>query len=430
VKKQKIGLERRQKALDNDWLPLTPAQNAIANRIAKGEHHNKTVNLYTAILLNPEVDLEKIRRSCNILVTRQQALRLVVGKFEGNFRQRVCNERDFVLFEVFDGEFNLNDEAVKFVRKKFDLNEAPLVRCGLFVTKSEGVRRNLLVLSFSNLVADNFSCEILFREFVELLNGVEKPAVETSFCDFISEISRPRDASQLACAIESWDQYIGNSQSMFIAAERELKELPYVETTARLNSIQFFELERLCRRRGATVFIVFLAALALNISDALKRNDVLIRTPVSWRGRYGTQNCVGMFADNLAIKVNCPEEATFSKIIDLAGQSFLRAYAIQKDFRVWDLHPGTPPTTPVQLIVSNRRSGNACLSKNAKIAERHFLSEPSDVNEKGRTFVVTVRPAGDSLGIRTYFDRACGFPESIDISKNIASTIKSWIEKN
>src|SRR6185436_10754305 len=87
----------------------------------------------------------------------------------------------------------------------------------------------------------------------------------------------------------------------------------------------------LARERGATPFMVLLAAFALHLARHAGQDDVVVGSPVANRNQLDTEGLIGFFVNTLVLRVDAGERPgrTFLDLLDEVRRTTLGAYAHQ-----------------------------------------------------------------------------------------------------
>jgi hypothetical protein len=88
-------------------------------------------------------------------------------------------------------------------------------------------------------------------------------------------------------------------------------------------------LEELCRREGATLFMVLLAALDVLVYRSTGEEDVLVGAHVANRSRAEIEGLIGFFVNILVLRNDLADGLTFRECLRRVRQTTLEAYAHQ-----------------------------------------------------------------------------------------------------
>jgi len=124
--------------------------------------------------------------------------------------------------------------------------------------------------------------------------------------------------------------------------------------------------EELARERGATPFMVLLAAFQAVLGRWSGQEDVVVGTPIANRTRPEVEGLVGFFANTLALRLDLSGDPTFAELIDRAREMTLGAYEHQDlpfEKLVEELRSerstSHSPVYQVMLVLQNAPSGTA-----------------------------------------------------------------------
>ncbi|MBQ6170734.1 MAG: AMP-binding protein, partial [Ruminococcus sp.] len=98
----------------------------------------------------------------------------------------------------------------------------------------------------------------------------------------------------------------------------------------RLTAEETKELEALCKKTGATEYMVFLSALMITLSKYSRQEDIVIGSPISGRTHRDTENMLGMFVNTLAMRGRPEGKKTVGEFLAEVKDLCLKAYENQE----------------------------------------------------------------------------------------------------
>jgi len=123
-------------------------------------------------------------------------------------------------------------------------------------------------------------------------------------------------------------------------------------------------LEALGRERGATLFMVLLAAFGALLGRTASREDLVLGTPNAGRDRRELEGLIGLFVETVALRFKLDRSPTLAELVDRARETSLSSFAHQQlpfDRLVEALVPergrGVPPLVQVMLALQNAPMG-------------------------------------------------------------------------
>ncbi|HST61740.1 MAG TPA: condensation domain-containing protein, partial [Longimicrobium sp.] len=121
---------------------------------------------------------------------------------------------------------------------------------------------------------------------------------------------------------------------------------------------------RLARSRGATSFMVLMAAFQALLSRWSGQDDVVVGTPIANRTRTELEGLIGFFANTLAIRGDVSGDPTFAALVERVRDATIGAYEHQDipfERLVEELNPvrslSHPPVFQVMFALQNTPGG-------------------------------------------------------------------------
>ena len=318
-----------------EYYQLSPAQKRMYI-LRQLEGSNTSYNTPGAIIIEGALDREKIEDAFRCLMERHETLRTSFELVAETPMQRVHREVDFGI-TFLEAEEDQLEEMVKGFIRPFDLSRAPLLRVGLVKVSEE---KHILLFDMHHIISDGVSSSILIREFNTLYNGGKLPELTIQYKDF-----------------SEWQNQMLRSDSMKVQKEYWLGvfsgELPVLSmpTDYPRPSIQSFEgnsisfemdgdlvkgLSHIASKRGATLYMVLLAAYNILLSKYSGQEDIVVGSPIAGRRHADLEGVIGMFVNTLAMRNNPGSFKTFSQFLNEVKENALKAYANQ-DFQFEEL---------------------------------------------------------------------------------------------
>lgn len=136
-------------------------------------------NLTAYLDFRGEINPQRLKRACDNLAQRHEALRMSFIMDRGQLRSRVADKitTPVTILETPSNEWD--DRANQFV-SVFDISRPPLFR--MLVLYEE--RKGRLVFDIHHLIADGVTMSLLIRDFCTLYNGGTLPAVNWTATDY------------------------------------------------------------------------------------------------------------------------------------------------------------------------------------------------------------------------------------------------------
>jgi len=331
----------RRVARDGD-APLSFAQERLwfVDRLEPG---SPIYTLPFTYRLAGAVDAGALGRAIHALVERHEPLRTAFPLVNGAPVQRVLSPDTF-RFPVVDVSGMAPEARDAEVQRltaghataPFDLEHGPPFRASLVRL---GGDEHLLFVNFHHVVVDGWSVGVVLRELGVLYEAFHEgraphlPDLPVSYTDFAVWQREWLRGETLALQVDYWRRQLDGAPPLLElptdrprpavqthhGAAEEIHLGP--ETAARLLAFG--------RREGATLFMTVLAALDVVLGRWSGQDDVVVGTPIAGRTRAETEGVVGLFLNNLAMRVSVSGEPSFRELLARVREATLGAYAHQ-----------------------------------------------------------------------------------------------------
>jgi amino acid adenylation domain-containing protein len=324
-----------QPAEKKEYYTLSPAQKRMYI-LRQLDRESVTYNLPQVLLLQGELDVEKLERVFQQLTDRHESFRTSFITVNGEPFQAI---RDSVEFAIEHYEVEDLDAAVQGFTRPFDLSTAPLLRVGLGKTREN---QYLLMVDMHHIISDGASYAIFTEELMQLYSGNQLPPLNIHYKDYSEWHENVRQA----------DSATLNEQETFWLKEFEtgvpVLEMPTDYQRPRVLSFEGrhlrFEiggedldaLRRFNEQHNVTLFITLLAVFYVLLAKTAGQEDIVVGVPVLGRRHPGLHSIIGMFVNTLALRNNPASGKTFKEFLLQLKERSLRAFD-NEDYPLEDL---------------------------------------------------------------------------------------------
>gem|GEM_PF-431682 len=316
--------------------PLSPGQLRIWF-----DRHSRPGNdphiLSNQVTLDGEYDIARLVRAIGTVVDRHEALRTV---FRPDDNGDICQwvlDREALQFEVrvedvpagTDQEAFFADLTATFLRKPFDLENGPLVRCGLFrVAPGE---KNVLCFAIHHIVSDGWSMNVLEKDLLTCYEAYGRglppalPPLAIQYKDYtlwqLDQLQK-NGAQSRAFWLSQFEgdipvlQFPATHPRPATGSRTLLTYLPK-ETTAALRNY--------CRRKGGSTFTGLVATLNVLLSKYTGQRDLVVGTLVSGREHPDLAHQIGYYVNTLALRNQLEPNDSFDDFYGRCKDRVLRA---------------------------------------------------------------------------------------------------------
>jgi acyl-CoA synthetase (AMP-forming)/AMP-acid ligase II/acyl carrier protein len=339
--------------------PLEPAHHGPHPPLSYGQERllfldqlatgNSAYNVAAAVKLEGRLDGEALGRALAALLRRHDALRARFPFVDGQRVQVLLPAEQVPDLGPLAAEGALVDlsglpetereaEATRLTtleaRQRFDLERGPLLRAKLLKLAPE---RHRLVLSVHHIVSDGWTMGVLVRElgalYAAFLEGRPSPlpAPRLQYTDYAAWQRRWLEGGTLASEQAWWKERLtGMPPLLELPTDRPRPASQSFEGARhplRLSAPLTVGLEQLGQAEGATPFMVLLAGFLVTLHQRTGRTDLVVGTDLANREHPRTQQLVGLFVNQLVLRVDFSGNPTFRQVLARVRQVALGAYA-------------------------------------------------------------------------------------------------------
>ncbi|MFJ2502159.1 amino acid adenylation domain-containing protein [Streptomyces sp. NPDC087539] len=393
-------------------VPLSPAQHDlwVYDSLYPG---TPALNLCAAYHFEQPVDPAHLEAALTLIQSHHDILRTrIVTDPSGELHVEFHDEGTFGLeHEDLRGTGRTIDEAFETFRSRpFDLGRDKLIRAR-FVRVDE--RRSTLMLSLHHTISDWWSFDVLQNEFAQaygaLRDGLEPPLTRPAiqYADFSAWQSELAESGVFASRLDFWRRYLADPPGPLTVpgavasadGGEGIAQVPFhidARTTAAVRA--------LARERGASVYVVLMAAFAVLAHRVSGADDLVIGTPIANRAAKGLDRVIGYVMNAVPTRWRVTSDRSFAEV--LAG------FAV--DFPELMANADVPVGRIVSAAAPERSAGRAPLyqwvfmhlTQQPSVSVMKEFAEPERIHTGGEHDLVgVVKDSGDgmegSFGLRT-----------------------------
>ena len=299
-------------------------------------------NVPISVRFSHEIDRALLQQSINEIVRRHEILRTTFREIDGRPVPVVSSIVDIPL-EITDltllQERNRDDEARRLAQaenlRAFDLASGPLIRTRLIKL---GPTNSVFLLTLHHIVSDGWSLLIFFRELAAIYRAFSQgkpsplPELPIQYGDYAAW-QRESLGREFDHQLAYWKQKLaGELPILEFPSDRPR---PAVQTHAgdrvarTLSEALTRSLLALSQREGSTLFMTLTAALKILLQRYTGQEDIIIGSPIANRPRRETEQLIGFFLNNLALRTDLSGDPTFRDLLARVRTTALDAYSNQ-----------------------------------------------------------------------------------------------------
>ncbi len=364
----------------SEMLPLSFAQERLwfLDQLDPG---SPVYNVPLALGLRGDLSRPALADALTALVDRHEALRSAFPTVDGRPELRIAAAVPTSLITLPVVDLRALPPAVRSAaadrlaadeaRRPFDLGRGPLVRALLLRTEDD---LHAALLTLHHIVSDGWSLGVLVRELGALYGAFLEgrasalPTLPVQYADFAAWQRAWLTGDVLAAQLGWWrERLAGLPPVLTLPLDRPRPAVQghrAEQVQVRLGAGLSEGIARLARERGATPYIVLLAALQALLGRLAGQDDLAVGSPIANRNRSETEGLIGFFVNTLVLRGRLEDDPPFDGWLARVRETALGAYGHQDvpfERLVEELHPERSLThTPlfqVMLILQNAPLG-------------------------------------------------------------------------
>ena len=296
-------------------------------------------NIPFSYRLSGDLDVAALQQSLVVVVGRHESMRTTFIEINGEPLQVIASCVSVDLPVVDLSRLSMSAQKVK-IRElveaehhaAFDLTHGPLFRFKLFYL---GDNEHVFSLNLHHVIADGWSMDILYREIGAAYRALRNrrppdlPEVTRQYRDYVTwQASRFHDP-ETQRDLDYWRHHLAGITVLDLPTDRprpavksqrgRVYEFPVPEAV-------FAGMERLCRGRRVTAFMIWLAALQVFLHRYSGQTDVTVGTPVAGRHHWEFEGSIGLFIDTLVLRGDLSGNPTFWDFLERIRMLAVDAY--------------------------------------------------------------------------------------------------------
>lgn len=320
-------------------MALSPAQERLwfLHQFTSSE---AAYNIAGAVRLKGKLDVDALRWGMEEIVRRHEVLRTKFVETEGRPQQQIHEEVP-LRFRETDLRANavperINRELQDESKHIFRLDEPGLFRVHLWRL---GEHEHVLMIVMHHIIADGWSIGVLIRELQELYGARREqraprlPDLQLQYVDYASWQRKLVDSDHFRNGLDYWKRTLAGAPPLLeLATDFPRPPGPdYRGGTVKLD----FEpelsqkLQALSRQEEVTLYMTLLAGFLALLWRYTGRNDLIVGTDVANRSHLGSETLIGLFVNQIVLRVNVEQDLSFRSLIRQVRETALAGYSRQ-----------------------------------------------------------------------------------------------------
>ena len=324
-------------------LPLSFAQQRLWVQ-DQLEPNNSTFNIPRSLRLKGSVNILALEDALNGILARHEVLRTTYSSDRDGHPFQVIAPELILPLQVIDLSDMHTAEREKEARRiaqaeantAFNLATGPITRNMLIRMSDDD---HILMMNTHHIVSDGWSTGILIRELGALyeaaLQGKPSPLPDLpiQYADFAVWQRNWFQGEVLDRQVQYWKKRLDGAPPLLaLPTDRPRPAAPAFRGAmhhALLPASLHEAVRTLGRQRGATPFMVLLAAFECMILHFTRNPDVVLGTDLANRTNHQTEGLIGFFVNLLVMRTDLSGDPSFDELVARVREVALEAYAHQ-----------------------------------------------------------------------------------------------------
>ena len=314
-KKPKNSKDNKISSIEKkEYYCVSSAQSRI---YLANEMSNKIVyNMPGKICIEGNLNIKKLENTFKILIDRHESLRTYFEVLRnGQIVQKIEDNIEFKLEVTKCNKNDLNNKINKFVQP-FNLKKAPLFRAKLLQIQP---KEFVLLFDMHHIISDGTSIKIIIRELQDIYNDGNLENISTTYKDYANWEKENLEKGNFKKQEEFWvNQFNDEVPLLNIPFDFEKPEINSFKGSSISESISE-ELNKsiieLSKKYDTTPYIILLCVYYLILIRYTNQDDIVIATPIINRTSKELKNVIGMFVNNIPIRIKSNNQMKFSELV-------------------------------------------------------------------------------------------------------------------
>lgn len=291
------------------------------------------------------LDVTALERSLNEIVRRHEVFRTTFHIIDGRPAQLIVPDVTFTMLKLSiqePDESKLESQvwelATEEGKRPFNLEQDPLLRATLLRLSEV---EHVLLLIAHHIIYDAWSGVVLLRELAAIYQALSTgapsvlPEPSLQYADFAYWQRQWLRGEVLEELLSYWKRQLDGIwpvPELELPMARPLPEPPTYRGAAQSLAIRadlLESLKELSRRKGVTLYMLFLAALKALLHLYTGKNDIGLLSPIANRNRRETESMIGWFANLVVLRTDLSGNPSFSELLQRVRDVTLGAHAHQ-----------------------------------------------------------------------------------------------------
>ena len=309
------------------FYPLSSAQKRLFF-LQMMEETGTMYNMSQVLELAGNMALERLQATFAKLIQRHESFRTSFLMVAEEPVQRVFDHVTFAIeYQYLSPEDAVEDIIKAFIRP-FDLSQAPLLRVAVVRVAENS---HLLMVDMHHIISDGTSMGLLIKEFMDLYEARHLHDIGLHYKDYaVWETQRKAEIlKQEAYWLQEFAEEIPVLELPLDYIRPQFQQFAGKSLSFNLDNSITRGANALALQRGATLYMVLLAAYTIFLAKVSNQDVVVVGTPTAGRRHADLEEIIGMFVNTLVLKNEPVGEKSMVSFLDEVKEKTLTVFANQ-----------------------------------------------------------------------------------------------------
>ena len=307
-----------EKAEKSDYYDLSYSQKAIYYACQIADKNSLVYNVSGGFLVDDILDSKKIENAFYKIVKKHSAFRTYFVLVDNEPKQVVLDE---VPFYVNFSEEKIEDSQIQTTinnfPKPFNLEQSPLLRVKVVYVSSG---KTLLLIDSHHIVLDGSSLHILMKDFCTFYQGQSSETTKIDYVDYVQWEHQFITSDTCQELEKYWLDKLSSKELPVLNLPYDKKaknESSFCGTTKEfsLPDNLITTINEVAKKYEVSPYMLHLATFYLLLYQYTSQEEIIIGTPLANRFSEDLNNVIGMFVNNLILKVTIDSNLSFTDFL-------------------------------------------------------------------------------------------------------------------
>ncbi|MFA7117094.1 MAG: amino acid adenylation domain-containing protein, partial [Bacteroidales bacterium] len=308
------------------------------------EGANASYNIPLDFKVSGNFNIEAFKQSLKIIAERQEILRASFSNKNGNPVQTFENkaEIEFVFHNLTEKSpkeaeteyLNISAAAAEHI---FDLEKAPLWRSVLVQMLDSSFR---ILFNFHHIISDGWSVGIFIKELSEIYNSLvngrelKLKKLTIQYADYAASQQLHNNSDKINKQVDYWCKKLQGAPEIIQFPcdfqRQKFQTFNGGEVRIKFSKTTTLKLKELANENNISLYMLLFGAYVILLHKHSHDTDIVVGTPIANRKNGLTDNLIGIFINNLAIRSNITGDLSIKKFINQLKNNLFEAYQNQE----------------------------------------------------------------------------------------------------